>query len=326
MFGSRTSFLPWKGFVASAFVVVLGGGAVLAQTETAEPLPEPPATTVSPLDSPRESQEGAGIDVMGAETDRDAPAVTEPAAAEDPGTADAAETEVAEATPSLVEQVAACYAGTSDAASDEEVRLQFVLDSAGLLLGIPEHVGAESQSAVQRRLFLDAVVALEECAPYSVSGVETTYAATFTQAAVTSIAVLDTAGPPETPPVLGTARVDQTASATEDIEAALDLSRDERREIQNRLRLVEYDPGGADGVFGPNTRTAISTWQEARGFPVSGYFNDVQLAALREESQAEYEAFQRTEPKPKPKRKAKRVRVCKRGVFGVLYDCRFVWR
>ena len=326
MTGSRTFFLPCKGFAASACIVLMGASCVLAQTQTAEPLPEPPPTTVSPLDPPQQSQEGAGIDDLGTETDRDAPAVTEPAAAEDTGTVAEAETETTATTPSMVEQVADCYPGTSDAASDEEVRLQFVLDSAGLLLGIPEHVGAEAQSAVQRRLFLDAVVALEECAPYSVNGVETTYAATFTQAAVTSIAVLDTAGQPEAPPVLGTARVDPTALATEEIEAALDLSRSERREIQNRLRLVEYDPGGADGVFGPNTRTAISTWQEARGFPVSGYFNDVQLGALRDESQVAYEAFQQNQPKPAKKRKAKRVRVCKRGVFGVLYDCRFVWR
>jgi hypothetical protein len=303
-----------KGLTAPACLVLLGTGGALAQTEAPEPLPEPPET----------AQDSAGTDGLGVDADRDVPAGVEPAASGNREAAVQADADVTAMAPPLKDQVAACYPGTSQADSDEEVRISFVLDSAGLLLGIPEHVGNETQSAVQRRLFLDAVVALEDCAPYSVSGVETTYTATFTQAAVTSIDILEAAPRPTAPADLGRARVDTTAFATEEIESALDLSRGERREIQNRLRLIDHDPGGADGVFGPNTRTAISSWQAARGYPASGYLNDVQLTVLREESRTEYEAFQQSQPKKE--RKAKRVRVCKRGVFGVLYDCRFVWR
>jgi len=305
-----------KALIAPACLVLLGTGGALAQTEAPEPLPEPPET----------AQDSARSGGLGADAERDAPAGAEAAAAENREAAVQTDADVTTMPPPLKEQVAACYPGTAQPDSGEEVRISFVLDSAGLLLGIPEHIGNGTQSAVQRRLFLDAVVALEDCAPYSVNGVETTYKATFTQAAVTSVDILEAAPRPTEPADLGTARVDTTAFATEEIESALDLSRGERREIQNRLRLVEHDPGGADGVFGPNTRTAISSWQDARGYPVSGYLNDVQLTALREESQTEYEAFLQSQPKPQQKRKAQRVRVCKRGVFGVLYDCRFVWR
>ncbi|QFT92361.1 Putative peptidoglycan binding domain protein [Roseovarius sp. THAF9] len=318
----------------------------MGQTQGAEPLPEPlpePPVTATPLEDSAPAQGGAGIDVTGADADRADPAAN--GAADDEDRATTAQVPEADVLPEpattrndplpldqpgtarpLRDQIAACYNGATGSDGDDAVTISFVLDSAGLLRGIPRHVGDEAQSAIHRRLFLDAVVALEDCAPYTVSGTETTYEATFTPETVGTVNIVESAPLVTEPEVLGTARVDPTALATEEIEAALDLSRSERREIQNRLRLVEHDPGGADGVFGPNTRTAITSWQAEQGFPVSGYLDDFQLTALREQSETEYQAFLQTQPKPKPKRKAKRVRVCKRGVFGVLYDCRFVWR
>ena len=49
------------------------------------------------------------------------------------------------------------------------------------------------------------------------------------------------------------------------VEEGLVLNRATRRQIQLGLRSAGFDPGGADGLFGPRTRTAIRNWQ-SRGF------------------------------------------------------------
>ena len=47
------------------------------------------------------------------------------------------------------------------------------------------------------------------------------------------------------------------------------------------LRLAGFDPGGADGLFGPRTRAAIRSWQQSRGGRATGYLDDAAVAALR---------------------------------------------
>ena len=54
-------------------------------------------------------------------------------------------------------------------------------------------------------------------------------------------------------------------------EAALGLTRADRRRIQESLNAAGFDAGVADGVFGPRTRRAIEDWQDARGDAVTGY-------------------------------------------------------
>ncbi len=65
------------------------------------------------------------------------------------------------------------------------------------------------------------------------------------------------------------------------IEDGLNLDRAERGQIQHALRAAGYDPGGADGVFGPRTRAAIRSWQSARGARATGYLDAQAAAALR---------------------------------------------
>ena len=65
------------------------------------------------------------------------------------------------------------------------------------------------------------------------------------------------------------------------IEEALGLDRTARRRIQEGLRAAGFDPGGADGLFGPRTRAAIRSWQSARGGRASGYLNGAAVEALR---------------------------------------------
>lgn len=68
-------------------------------------------------------------------------------------------------------------------------------------------------------------------------------------------------------------------------EEALELSRDDRRQIQRQLTLLDYDPGGIDGIFGPGTRGAIKRFQEKAGFPASSYLTRQQIARLSEQAE-----------------------------------------
>jgi peptidoglycan hydrolase-like protein with peptidoglycan-binding domain len=82
------------------------------------------------------------------------------------------------------------------------------------------------------------------------------------------------------------------------IETALGLTREERREVQRHLTLLGFDTRGIDGIFGPGTRTAIRSWQMGRGLPETGYLNAHQLTLLAEEAalrQSEIEEEQRQE-------------------------------
>lgn len=63
-------------------------------------------------------------------------------------------------------------------------------------------------------------------------------------------------------------------------EEALALNRDQRREVQQNLTILNHDPKGVDGIFGPGTRAAIGRWQTAGGEPVSGYLSRDQLTRL----------------------------------------------
>ena len=65
------------------------------------------------------------------------------------------------------------------------------------------------------------------------------------------------------------------------VEEDLRLNRATRRQIQFGLRSAGFDPGGADGLFGPRTRAAIRNWQSARGARSSGYLDGPQVEALR---------------------------------------------
>ncbi|HVG47651.1 MAG TPA: peptidoglycan-binding protein [Rubellimicrobium sp.] len=63
-------------------------------------------------------------------------------------------------------------------------------------------------------------------------------------------------------------------------EDALRLSTDQRREIQRNLALLEFDPRGIDGIFGPGTRSAVTDWQQQNGFPQTSYLDREQIERL----------------------------------------------
>ena len=70
------------------------------------------------------------------------------------------------------------------------------------------------------------------------------------------------------------------------IEAALGLDRAARRAIQGGLAAAGFDPGVADGQFGPGTRAALRAWQKAQGAAATGYLTETSAAELRAEGQA----------------------------------------
>lgn len=79
----------------------------------------------------------------------------------------------------------------------------------------------------------------------------------------------------------------KTAIPTQDDaleERLLDLSRDERRDVQRRLTRLGYSTRGLDGVFGSDTRRALATWQRDEGQPVTGYITADQLRELRRQT------------------------------------------
>ena len=62
-----------------------------------------------------------------------------------------------------------------------------------------------------------------------------------------------------------------------------ELTPDERRRVQACLAERELDPGAADGIFGPRTRTAIRAWQASQGREESGHLDQSSARTLLEE-------------------------------------------
>lgn len=63
------------------------------------------------------------------------------------------------------------------------------------------------------------------------------------------------------------------------------LDRSARQRIQLRLQDEGFDPGAADGVFGPRTRAAIRDWQRSRRAPQTGYLNGTQALELTDSAE-----------------------------------------
>ncbi|WP_225027052.1 peptidoglycan-binding domain-containing protein [Xinfangfangia pollutisoli] len=64
-------------------------------------------------------------------------------------------------------------------------------------------------------------------------------------------------------------------------ESLLGLTRSEKIALQRGLTRLGYNTYGADGVWGRNTRTAISAWQRDEGQTVTGYLTADQVRQIR---------------------------------------------
>ena len=74
------------------------------------------------------------------------------------------------------------------------------------------------------------------------------------------------------------------------LEESLQLSRADRRSIQQNLTSLGFNTRGVDGLFGPGTRSAIERWQRTEGFLASGFLDRAQIRVLNETAQAKAEA------------------------------------
>jgi peptidoglycan hydrolase-like protein with peptidoglycan-binding domain len=59
------------------------------------------------------------------------------------------------------------------------------------------------------------------------------------------------------------------------------LGRGGRAQAQRWLSLLGFNTHGADGVFGPRSRSAIAAWQGASGYRPDGYLTRQQYRALQ---------------------------------------------
>ena len=70
------------------------------------------------------------------------------------------------------------------------------------------------------------------------------------------------------------------AQAAQAPEGAGDLERNSRLLVQQGLALLGFPPGPVDGDFGPKTRSAVTSWQEAKGYEATGSLTAAQAQVL----------------------------------------------
>ena len=153
-----------------------------------------------------------------------------------------------------------------------------------------------------------AEAAVQNCVPLLATGVPLVNTRLVMALEADRISVVDQSLLFQIPDILAM----EELAEEEEAEPILELSSLDRREIQDRLRLAGFDPGKTDGVFGPRTLSALEGWQESMGHPVTGRLTGAQLVALRDSTEAEFEAFKTTAEAKPVKRRKKRVKYVRR--------------
>lgn len=73
-----------------------------------------------------------------------------------------------------------------------------------------------------------------------------------------------------------------TSSAS--VEASIGLTRSQRARIQTQLTSLGYASGVTDGLWGTNTRNAISRWQTANKLTATGYLTAQQASLIEQQA------------------------------------------
>ena len=126
----------------------------------------------------------------------------------------------------------------------------------------------------------------------------------FKSLALARIASLENNGPSTTTRNL-TAGVDPatfTEESNQTTEDQIGLDRGQRRDVQRRLNGLGFDTK-VTGKFDQETRTVITRWQAARGYPKSGFLNKLQHKALLAEIVATTQTSSGDDSDNKPSRR-----------------------
>lgn len=202
-----------------------------------------------------------------------------------------------------------CYEAPPEFVSGEDLAILHVdLSELGDITDLPRLTLPDTLSSGERALVREATVALINCTPFISAGRDKAIFGTFDM-------VLNQAGlalanvdaqvvspdlPPEPTPVVEGETPEVTEETTRPIasstsgpetEEVLALNRTDRRELQRRLVLLDYNTRGVDGVFGPGSRRAIEAWQVDNDITPTGYFDEAQVTILRDMSEEEYVAW-----------------------------------
>lgn len=172
----------------------------------------------------------------------------------------------------MAEQLHRCYIRGSLEGGSKRQTINFIVARNGKLDGAPKVKNSASLTGSAKWTYLNALIAIETCGPYPPRFADRSYEAEFDGVGLTSLIDLSTV---ET-------LWDAASKASFD---ALKLDRKAIAEIQARLKLIGFDPNGIDGVVGRGTRKAISSWQESRDIPVTGFLDQPQYSALRKQSE-----------------------------------------
>jgi uncharacterized caspase-like protein len=88
--------------------------------------------------------------------------------------------------------------------------------------------------------------------------------------------------------------------ATADTERALDLGAAGEKEVQQRLSALDIYAGPKTGRLDPATRSALGEWQRKSGFAPTSFLDAAQLAALKADSETEYQKSHAAQPATQP--------------------------
>lgn len=94
-----------------------------------------------------------------------------------------------------------------------------------------------------------------------------------------------------------------TEISNQTTEDQIGLDKGQRRDVQRRLTGLGFDTK-VTGNFDPATRTVITRWQAARGYPKSGYLNKLQHKALLTEIVSATTSASSGEDEDRPRRKS----------------------
>ena len=87
---------------------------------------------------------------------------------------------------------------------------------------------------------------------------------------------------------------------TVETERTLNLNPASAKEVQQRLTALDLYKGPVNGALDQATRAALAEWQKRRGFAPTSFLDSAQVAALKADSETEYQKFLAAQPASQP--------------------------